>query len=133
MKKIINIKIADNLNEQEEIFAIAKQLTQKHLSSGGQNKAVKRIGDEINITDLKTTIIIDRVSTEKPITMNTCNVCGCEYQSNVAKHYFHNYGGNRKKRFVCSTECQQFMIDTFGCRVSKSAIKLPNPINYFNR
>lgn len=131
MAKTINIKIADNLSPEQEAFAIGKQLAKRALSSGGANKAVKRLGNEINVTDLKTTIVIERVSTEKPITFQPCNVCGCEYASNTAVYYYHNYGGTRKKRAVCSTKCQQFMVDNFGVRVAKSASKLPNPINYF--
>ncbi len=124
MKKDITIKIADNLTPQQEVVAIAKQLAKKQLSGGGQNKDIKRIGDELNIQHLKTTITIDRVSTEKPIIMLTCNVCGCDYQSDMTKHYFHNYGGKNTKRSVCSDGCQQFMIEYFGVRVAKSASKL---------
>lgn len=131
MKKNITIKIADNLTGQQEVIAITKQLAKKQLSSGGQNKDVKRIGDEINITNLKTTITVERVSTEKPITMVKCNVCNCEYQSDSAKYYYHNYGGNRQRRSVCSNDCLNYVLDNFGDRVQLSARKLPNPINYF--
>lgn len=56
-----------------------------------------------------------------------------EYEtSSPPKHYFHNYGGKRQRRSVCSNDCVEFMIDNFGARVSKSATKLPSPINYFN-
>jgi len=131
--KTIKIEIADNLSPKEEALAISKQLVQKSLTTGGQNKDVKRIGTQVDVIDLKTIIEIERISTEKPVTMLTCNVCGCEYQSDMAKHYFHNYGGNRTKRSVCSDKCRDFMVDMFGVRIAKSASKLPAPINYFRK
>lgn len=76
MKKIINIKIADNLSEKEELIAIGKKLYQKQLSGVGRNKEIKRLGGGVDIKDLQTTIVIDRVSTEKPIELLKCNVCG---------------------------------------------------------
>jgi len=131
--KTIKIRIPDNLSGEKEAFAIGKQLAKKSLSGGGQNKDVKRLGNQIDVIDLQTTIIVERFSTEKPIIMQTCNVCNCEYQSDMAKHYYHNYGGKRVKRSVCSADCVQFMVDNFGARIQKSASKLPHPINYFNR
>lgn len=131
--KTIKISISDNLSEEKEIFAIAKKLQQKALSGNAKNKEVLRIGDNIDVKELQTQIIITRVSTEKPIEMVTCNVCNCEYQNNLAKYYFHNYGGKRQKRAVCSIECQNFMVENFGVRVSKSASKLAAPINYFRK
>lgn len=131
--KTIKIKIADNLTAEQEAFAIGKQLAKRALSSGAQNKEVKRIGTQIDIIDLKTTIEVERFSTEKAITMLTCSVCGCEYQSNMAKYYFHNYGGGRQRRLVCSVGCVDYMVDNFAPRVQKSANKLPHPINYFRR
>jgi len=129
--KTIKINIPDNLSAEKEVFAIAKKLQQKALSGTGKNKEVLQIGDNIDIKDLETQIIITRVSTEKPIEMVKCNVCDCEYQNNMAFYYFHNYGGSRKRNAVCSDKCRQFMIDNFGVRIAKSASKLPNPINYF--
>lgn len=131
--KTIKIKIADNLTPAQEALEIGKQLTKKSLSGGGQNKEVKRIGNQLDVIDITTQIIVERVSTEKPIEMLKCNVCGCEYQSNMAKSYFHNYGGKRQKRNVCSDDCVSFMVENFGVRVAKSAMKLPHPINYFRR
>lgn len=131
MKKTINIKIADNLTEQQEVIAIAKKLAQKQLSGRSDNKSVKRLGGGVDIKNLQTTIVIDRVSNEKPIELLTCNVCGCEYQSDMAKYYYHNYGGKNTKRGVCSDDCVQFMIDNFGVRVAKKASQLPRTIDYF--
>lgn len=129
--KTIKISIPDNLSEEKEVFAIAKKLQQKALSGNAKNKDVLRIGDNVDFKELQTQIIITRVSSEKPIEMVTCNVCNCEYQSNTAKYYFHNYGGKPQKRAVCSTECQNFMVENFGVRVAKSKSKLQSPINYF--
>lgn len=131
--KTTKITIPDNLTPEQEAFAIGKQLAKKALSGGGQNKEVKRIGDEINIIDLSSQIIVTRASTEKPITMITCNVCNCEYQSDRVVYYYHNYGGHRTRRGVCSDDCRQFMIDNFGARIAKSASKLPAAVNYFTK
>ena len=133
MKKVINIKIPDNLSDKDELIAIGKKLTQKHLSGGGDNKSVKRLGGGVDVKEITTTIVIERVSAEKPIELLKCNVCGCEYRSDMAKYYHHNYGGKRQRRSVCSDNCVQFMIENFGVRVQKTARKLPHPIDYFRR
>jgi hypothetical protein len=123
-KKHITITIDDNLTDKEESAQIAKKLLTRSLSGRGQNDDYKRIGAEVNIKHLETTITIKRVSKDKPIEMVTCNVCGCEYDKSKALYYFHNYGGAKTKRAVCSKGCQDFMIDTFGCRVAKTLNKL---------
>jgi len=129
--KTIKINIPDNLSSEKEIFEIAKKLQQKSLSGHAKNKSVLRIGDNIDIKDIQTQIIITRVSDEKPILMVKCNVCDCEYSSDKPFYYFHNYGGIRKRNSVCSEDCRKFMLDNFGSRVSKSAKKLTNCINFF--
>lgn len=133
MKKHIKIKIDDNLTEQAEVLAIAKQLSLKQLAGNGVNKSIKRIGNQLDVKELVTTITIERVSKEKPICFVNCNLCGCEYQSDLGKAYFHNYGGNRKKKFVCSDNCRDIILEAFGSRVSISSSRLKHPINFFNR
>lgn len=120
--KNINIKIADDLTPEQEVYAIAKHLAKKSIGTNKDKQ--KRIGDVLEVKQLETTITVTRVSTERPIEMLTCNVCGCDYQSDRAKHYFHNYGGKRTKRNVCSDNCIEFMIENFGVRIAKTANKL---------
>lgn len=133
MKKDVRIVIDDNLSEQEELLEIAKRLRQKSLSSSGISKQHKRIGNQVDVKSLETTITIVRKSKEKPIEFVTCNLCGCEYQSDLGKVYYHNYGGKRNKKKVCSDNCLNNILDALGNRASKSASKLPSPINFFKR
>lgn len=131
MKKDITIKIPDTLTEQEEAAFISKKLAVRALSGGAKNDTQKRIGDFVEVQNLKTTITIIRESKEKPIEFIKC-YCGCEFQKGSQSHYFHNYGGIRKKVEVCSNECLDFVIENFGMRVSKTKGKL-KPINKFQR
>lgn len=129
MENIV-IKIPDNLSPIKEAALISKRLAQKALTTSGTSKEVLRIGNELNIKKLKTTITIERVSNEKPIQMIKCNVCGCEYQNNTSSHFYHNYGGAVKKVSTCSKECSETAIELIGNRASlkKSKIK---PFNFF--
>lgn len=130
MAKEIKIRISDNLSPLEEISEIAKRLKQKQLTSGGNNKDVLRIGREINVKQLTTTIVIERYSNEKPIEMVTCNVCGNLYQNNLSFPYYHNYGGKRAKRHTCSKECQENVLEFLGERAAKTKIKLKPLFKY---
>jgi hypothetical protein len=124
MKKII-ISIPDNLTPLQEAAAIAKKMTQKALSGSSMNKGRARIGTEIKIKDLETEIVIKRVSSEPIIEMVECPVCNGEYQNNTAKFYYTNYGGNVRKKPVCSDICVNAMCDAFPGRISanKTALK----------
>lgn len=130
MRKNIVISIPDNLSKEKEIIAIAKKLTQKTISGNGRNNENLRIGTQVDFKDLQTTITINRVSSDKPIEMITCNVCGCEYQNNTAKSYYHNYGGRNKKVLVCSNECADLIVGILGNRASKTKSKLKPIILY---
>lgn len=127
----ITIKIPDNLTSLEEAALIAKKLTQKALS-GSARGSKNRIGTEIKIIEQKTNIVIERVNKEKPIETLKCNVCGCTYQSNMAKIYFTNYGGKIRSIKVCSSQCIEDVITMFpDGRVAKSRSKL-KPLRVFN-
>jgi hypothetical protein len=130
VKKDITIKIADNLTPQQEVAAISKKLNQKILAGGGANKEQKRIGDELNITHLETTIKIVRESKEPVITFCTCNVCQREYQSNTAVFAYTNYGGLPRKIATCSKECLNILVELSPTRISgiKKSIK---PVRLF--
>lgn len=128
--KSIKIRIKDNLSPIQELNEIAKRLKQKALTSGGTNKQTLRIGQEYNIKELTTNIIVERYSDEKPIQMVTCNVCGCEYQNNLSFPYWHNYGGTPTKRHTCSKECQENVIELLGERAAKIKTKLKRIIFY---
>ena len=124
MKKI-EINIPDDLSPEKEIIAIAQKLQQKQLSGSAKNKSVLRIGDNIDIKEIQTQIIINRVSTEIPIIMIPCNVCNCEYDSKKSKYYYQNYGGAVRRNSCCSDECRNVVLNNFPSRTSlkKSKIK----------
>lgn len=123
MRKI-EIKIPDNLTQQEEVVAISKKLMQRSLTGSGASKEIKRIGTEVNIIDLHTQINIIRESKEPVIEMVKCNVCGCDYQNNTASFYWHNYGGNPKRVAVCSEKCVNAVVEYLGDRAATSKYKL---------
>lgn len=116
----IKIRIKDNLNPLQEAAEIAKRLQQKALTNGGTNKEVLRIGQEYNIKELTTNIIVERYSSEKPIQMATCNACGHEYQSDFSWSYWHNYGGKPTQRHVCSEGCRNTVLEFLGIRGAKT-------------
>lgn len=120
----IEIKVPDNLTPEKEALLIAKKLQQKQLSGSGKSKDQLRIGTEVTVQHLQTQITITRTSTEKPIEMVKCNVCGCEYQNNTAVHYWHNYGGKPIQMAVCSTDCQDAVIEFLGDRAAITKNKL---------
>lgn len=117
MKKI-RIKIPDNLSPEEEAVEIGQRLVQKALSGSATKRESKRIGDFVEIKELETNIIIERVSHQKNIELVKCNVCGCDYQSDLFKSVWHNYGGKHRKIHVCSESCQKELLLFLGKRAS---------------
>jgi predicted nucleic acid-binding Zn ribbon protein len=116
MKKV-EITIADNMTPQQEAVEIFKQLAQKAIA---EKPKQKRLGQVVEVIDQKTLITVTRTSEEKVIPTKTCSVCGTEFTPDVAKHYFHNYGGNTRKVAVCSSKCREIMVEYLGDRASKS-------------
>lgn len=114
MKKPIRITIPDNLSKEDEVFAITKKLQQKSLSGHGRQEDKKMIGDYNKVTDLTTTIIVERKSKEKPIEMVKCTACGCEYQNDMFFPVYVNYGGKNKLLKYCSENCQEAVIEVCG-------------------
>lgn len=114
MKKPIRIIIPDNLSKEDEVFAISKKLQQKALSGHGRQEDKKMIGDYNQVTDLTTTIIVERKSKEKPIEMVKCTACGCEYQNDMFFPVYVNYGGQNKLLKYCSESCQEAVIEVCG-------------------
>ena len=111
--KPIKIKISDGLSPLEESQEISSKLRQKLLASNANQFDKKRIGEGIDVKHLSTTIIIERTG-EKPIEMVRCNVCGCEYQSDMYKPVVVNYGGKVKTIKTCSQNCQESLIELCG-------------------
>ncbi len=118
-RKIV-IEIPDDLNKEQEAIAIAKALTKKAISSAGQ----KVIGNSITVKHLVDTIIVKRISKEKPETLEVC-YCGSQYAISTGTFYYTNYGGVERKVKVCSIECRDYVLSQFGDRVavSKSLLK----------
>ena len=122
MKKI-NIEIPDNLNNQQEVFAIAHQLSKRMIGGG-----VKMIGDSVDVIDLKTQITVTRKSTEKPIVMIDCILCKTSCEKKIAYSFFVNYGGVVSEKFACSKDCRSEMLNILGSRASVFRSKMKSPI-----
>lgn len=129
MEKII-ITIPDNLSQQEEIAAIAKELTKKYLPGNTQ----KALGTGYELKHLETQIIIQRKSVEKVLVTVECSKCGTIYEKDKGFKLYTNYGGRTKKIFFCSDECRQFLIDHAGNgRVALTRNKLTAFRNFSER
>lgn len=131
MKNKIRIVIPHNLSNEEELIEINKRLTQKLLASSGRRVDHKRLGNQLDIQHLKTEITIERTG-EKPIEMVICNTCGCEYQNNLFKRVFINYGGINKTIKVCSDTCQDALIDICGTGRAAKKKKDLSPVRLWN-
>lgn len=106
--KSITVRVSDKLSDSEELIAVANKLRQRALSGRGDLNNL-RIGDEVIVKDLTTTINIIRVPTYPVLTTKTCNVCECEYcidNSTKAVYYYTTYGMKVRKVQVCSRECK---------------------------
>lgn len=123
MDKKITIEIPDDLNHEQEVLAIAKKLSkQKTIDSKKSN--TKLIGDKTVIKNLETSIIIKRVSKEKPIELVICSVCQTQYEKQLGFPYYHNIGGNVKKGLTCSEPCTDIVISISPDRISKKKSKI---------
>lgn len=119
-KKEYKIVIPDDLTPDQELVHIANNLRQKFLGDSKQ----KRLGDSVNVKNLTTRITIERKGA-KPIEIIVCNVCNGNYQSDMFKPVWTNYGGSQKLIKTCSEQCQQNLIDYCGeGRAAKSRTKL---------
>lgn len=130
MKKKITIKIADDLTPKQEAMEISKMLTQKLLAGNGNQVDKLRIGDQIDIKHLETEILIQRIGAT-PIEMITCNVCGHDYQSNLYKGVWTNYGGKTKEVKTCSDECAQSLISICGEGRASLKKKKLTPVRFY--
>lgn len=131
-KKNLKIVINDGLTLDEEVIEIASKLKQKLLASNANQVDKKRIGDEYKISHLTTQITIERKGL-KPLELVPCNVCGCEYQNDMFKKVFVNYGGKNKIIKVCSENCQDDLISICGIgRAAKKKADL-KPVRLWNQ
>lgn len=112
MKKI-TINIPDGLSSLEEAHLIKDKLVQKALSGTGKNRDQKRIGDRVKVGYTETTIVIKRDVSDHIETVK-CNACGCDYQSDMFKRIYINYGGRTKELRYCSEDCCKTVIDICG-------------------
>lgn len=129
MKKI-KIVIPDDLTPKQEIEEIAQKLTQKMLVSHGRQQDHKRIGNQVDVKDLKTEITIERKG-ESPVEYIKCNVCGCDYQSDTAKVIWTNYGGTARPIKTCSDICIDNMVSMLGeGRLNRKKSKL-KPVRFY--
>lgn len=111
--KTIKIQIPDNLNEQEEVFAIAKQLSKKRIGTG----KVNRIGEGVEVQHITTNIVVERVHNEPVVIMKQCSVCKTEFNQKKGVALKSNYGGTTKTIKVCSKPCANTMVSLIGSRV----------------
>ncbi|MCP4664858.1 MAG: hypothetical protein GY849_00705 [Deltaproteobacteria bacterium] len=100
--QIINIEIPDNLNEQQEVLMIAKNLSKKLLPA-----SLKSIGDGIEIQELETIIKVNRISTDKITITFECEICSTIYDKESKSKFFVNYGGKIKEKHTCSKNCSE--------------------------
>lgn len=130
MKRKIKIVIPDDLSPIQEARLISQRLMQNMLASNGSQLDKKRIGDQVDIRHLTTEITIERKG-PKPIEMIACNVCGCEYQSDLFKPVIVNYGGKNKTVKTCSENCQTDLINL--CGTGRAAIKVKDlkPVRFY--
>lgn len=105
----IKITIPDNLNEQEELIAIAKYLGKKLLPAGK-----KAIGTGYELKHHETQITIKREPVEKPIVTRECSVCNSIFEDVLSKDLHINYGGKKKVRKYCSNECRDQVLEAVG-------------------
>jgi hypothetical protein len=106
----IKINIPDNLSKEDEIKMITEQLGRKLLSTSNQ----KLIGRGYEINQLETQIIINREPTEKPIVTKECSVCNTVYDQTIGVSLWVNYGGSAKKRYYCSDNCREYILQIVG-------------------
>lgn len=117
----IKITIPDNLNPEQELLAIAKQLG-KNLLPSGKNKL---LGTGYEIKHLQMQIEITRESVEKTVVTRECPICKSLFQQTAGKILWTNYGGNKKRLYYCSDNCRQQVIEVAGQgRVSINKSKL---------
>ena len=112
----INITIPDNLDSNQELLAIAKQLGKKLLPT---NK--KLLGSGYEIKHLETQINIKREPVERPIVTRECSVCSTVFEEKNGKKLWINYGGNQKQRHYCSDGCRETVLQLVGS--SRASIK----------
>jgi hypothetical protein len=99
------IKIKSNLSKEKEAIEIAKQILKNPILIGNNN--VLKIGNEIEIQELKTTITIERIPQED--LMLICN-CGVNFEKKIGKKLYTNYGGKVKEKIFCCEECRNEFI-----------------------
>ena len=102
----INIKIPVGLSIEQEVFAIAKALSQKLLP-----EKQKKIGNGIEIQNLQTEIVIERENVEKIEKTKECPICQTVFMLETGFKIYTNYGGDILKKFCCSKGCGLQFID----------------------
>lgn len=106
----IKIEIPDNLSPEDEAILLAKILEKKLLPSSNN----KKIGSGYEMKKLETQIIIKRVSIEKPVITRECKVCDNIFAQNAGRVLWVNYGGKRQKKYYCSDDCLDFVLNIVG-------------------
>lgn len=112
----INITIPDNLNPNDELLVIVKQLGKAFLPT---NK--KLLGSGYEVKNLETQINIKREPIEKPIVTRECPVCLTVFEQKIGKKLWINYFGNYKQKHYCSSECRETVFQLVG--IGRASIK----------
>lgn len=113
----INITIGKGLTKEQEVFAIARQLTKKSLAVGGQ----KKLGDGMYFAENQTQITVTRQDDVRLERTKTCGVCDSIFSVKGCKFAYSNYGGANKKLLFCSDECADTVCEIFEGRVTRKA------------
>lgn len=129
MKKI-KINIPYGLNQKEELKEIVKKLNSKLLSGSGVNEQQLFIGDYNTIEQGAFTIEVKKTG-KKPIEYITCPICEITFQSDFYFKVYTNYGGVHKRHLLCSTDCQNELIEMCGVGRAGKTTKELKPVNLF--
>ncbi len=105
----IHIEIPDNLTPVEEYNLLVRKLSKNLLPSG-----IKLIGSKYELQHLDTQINIKRVPTEDVLATFECSVCNTISELNNAYKLEINYGGVKKHRCYCSSECRDAVYNICG-------------------
>ena len=119
----IKITIPDNLTKEQEVIAIAKQLSPKLLPEG---KNLVSQGHEVKA--LNTTIEVIRKPVKRVELVRNCTVCKTDFTK--GKKLFINYGGSTNERRYCSDECRDEVLKICRNRASKTRNGL-KPARFF--
>lgn len=101
------IKIQANLSKEKEAIEIAKQILKNPILIGKNNILIG--SSNIEVQELNTFLKIERVPKE-PL-MSICSCCDINFEKNLGKKLYVNYGGKTKLNHYCSDKCRNEVLN----------------------